>query len=111
MLDRLTIMVCPECRVFTDACSDVLPEHADVPCPWCGAVSEAHAYAEAATREQCDACKHPVCAHVAWTTPDGSPPHPLTRAHSHPTAAPCVFCAREGKPECVQRDGSREVVS
>lgn len=105
-----TLMLCPSCRVFVDSSRFGVSGNALVRCPWCRSTGTASAYAEAATRDCCAVCAHPRAAHVAWYTPDGSPPDPLTRPHSHALSAPCCICAASGS-SCAAVDGSREVVT
>jgi hypothetical protein len=111
MVPARTVIVCPHCRVFTDRLSLAIFSVFTLRCPWCAELASIARYVEAAERETCPVCEHPTCAHVAWWTPDGSPPHPLTRAAAVPTAAPCVFCAAEGRPDCRAQDGAREVAT
>jgi len=105
------VIVCPACRVFVDVTGTPLEAGYVMQCPWCMGRQTLAQFAMAAARELCPDCHHPTAAHVGWWTPDGSPPHPATRAYSRATAAPCVVCAHLGRPDCTAQDGSREVAA
>lgn len=111
MIPAGAVLLCPACRVFVDVSGMPLDPGHVLPCPWCRCRNSVGQYAMAASRELCPTCRHPTAAHVAWWTPDGSPPDPLTRAYSRATAAPCVVCAHAGLPKCCAQDGSREVAT